>query len=306
MTTDKNQNHIPVWSLPPHQIVRIQENISQKNYNSFDKNVKEPLSIELQKMLQFEYPKLVHEKSFIINGVLRRIKNDIKKYNPQEDSSNIYSKVEQYFFAECQALLPNLKNRNNNLGLTKREFDLLQIALKNGDESLIEKMYLSNMKNTIGIIIKRTQCKKEEAYQASMEALLEIRSDLLNDRIRYGNLKSYFTTRAIKIFYKSKSKKKIVQSKLTPEMEFIDDSKFEESLIERDLNRIIRKSINKLGPDCQSILKWHYYQNQKMSEIAIRLEKSHEAVRKQASRCRTTLKRILGGKFYRQFSSHFS
>jgi len=114
--------------------------------------------------------------------------------------------------------------------------------LKSGNEDLIEKVYLTHFEKSVAIISKQTNCNKEIAYDSTMDALLEIRNDLTKDRIRYGNLQSYFTTRAINKYYKKQQKKKISVVQLPETMEFYDEEEDSDELAKREFIEIVHEA----------------------------------------------------------------
>ena len=126
------------------------------------------------------------------------------------------------------------------------------------------------------------------------QALLEIRADLLKERIRYGNLQSYFTTRAIKKFYKKEQKKKLLVIELSESNEFYNGLEDTDELVEQEFREIVRDAVKKLCDDCSYLLRQFYFEEIKMVEIAKQMNKSHQAVRKQATRCREKLKKHMG------------
>jgi len=287
------------------QLQSIQSDILARNFDSFNRQIREPLESQLVTRIEEEYPGLLEDKEDLCNGAFRRIKNDVKKVDAQTASFNLSQLAFKYLIIECESTLPTERNIKNNLGLTKTAFKELINQLKAGDETIIEQVYLSHFEKCVAIVVKHSSCSKELAYECTMDALIEIRTDLQNEKISYGNLESYFTSRAMNKFYKRAKKKKIAEQPLPEGMEFYSDDLGKDSLIEKELNGLVRGAIKKLCEECQYILHLFYYQDLKMNEIGNQMNKSHEAVRKQASRCREKLKNYLGEKFYEQFSSHF-
>lgn len=304
-STQKNRN-IEKLIIAKSTLESIQRDLLAKSYSSFEQQIKAPIFDKLSIWLSQEFPQLLEDEIELKQGVLRRLKNDIKKNKETTIPFDLNARGHKYLLVECDASLPTEKNIKNNLGLTKAEFKKLVLRLQEGEETLIEKAYLLHFEKCVAVVAKHTSCTQALAYEAVMDALIEIRSDLQKDRIRYGNLESYFTSRAVNKFYKRNKKKKIKTGPLVEGLEFIDDTAQKDRLVEKELNQIVRQGIEKLGRECQEILHLFYYQDLKMTEIGEQLNKSHEAVRKQASRCRGKLKKYFGKDFYKQFSTLFS
>ncbi len=281
----------------------IQADLLKRQYDSFDKMIKAPLLEQVPVWLKKLYPSLEGDVEDLSIGVLRRIRYSIKKMEAPFKEYDLYVKAIKFLKIECEASLPTEDNIQRNFGLTKTEFQSAIIRLKNGDEYLIEKVYLAHLEKCMAIIAKQTHCGKEMAYDCTIDALLEIRIDLMKGRIRYGNLQSYFTTRAINKYYKKQQKKKIQLVQFPDAVEFYDEEDSEE-LIEREFREIVRDAVKKLCDDCSYLLRQFYFEEIKMLDIAKQMNKSHQAVRKQASRCREKLKNAIGEKFYQQFINH--
>ena len=121
----------------------------------------------------------------------------------------------------------------------------------------------------------------------------------------YGNLESYFITKAINKYYRLGRKKRIKTLPISEVTELKESYEMPDDFAASDLRHMVATAINKLGEDCQYILKAFYYHDKNFNEIGRELGKSHQAVRKQASRCRTRMKSFLSMNFYETFASLF-
>jgi len=282
----------------------IQGELLKRQYESFDRMIKAPLKEQIPIWLKRLYPTLQNDSEDLNIGVLRRIRYNIKKMEGPSKEYDLYAKAVKFLKIECEASLPTEDNIQRNFGLTKTEFKDAVTRLINGDEYLIEKVYLAHLEKCMAIISKHTSCSKEVAYDCTIDALLEIRVDLMKGRIRYGNLQSYFTSRAINKFYKKEQKKKLHIVQLPETVEFYNEQEDSDELMDREFREIVRDAVKKLCGDCSYLLRQFYFEEIKMLEIAKQMNKSHQAVRKQASRCREKLKNAIGEKFYQQFINH--
>lgn len=284
----------------------IHADLQAREYNSFNQLVKLPLENEMSKWLAISYPVLSSDLEDLTYGVIRRVRNTIKKMEAPFTSLDLFALAKGYLKTECEASLPTALNIENNLGLTKADFKQAVAALANGNESLIERVYLVHFEKCVSIVVKQTGCSIDLAHESTMNALLEVRSDLIKGKIRYGNLQSYFTSRAINKYFKKERKKKIVALQLTDGLEFYDDKEQKDDLVEKEFFEIVKSAIQKLCSECQYILRQFYFEELKLIDVAEQMNKSHQAVRKQTSRCRDKLKNFIGEKFYKQFIRYFS
>lgn len=271
----------------------------------FDNLIVSKNSELLNLWIKDNFPNLADDSKDILRGTFRRTRNEMMNYNFEEREWKTDEVLYRFARKECLGILPSEENKKKNLGLTKGEFKTLVSQLKSGDETIIEKVYLSHFETCILILMRNANCTKEEANDSCMDALVEIRTDLLRDKIMYGNLKSYFTTRAINKFYKSKKGKKIDVQAIDDGISVKDEFNIEEDLLERDLKDMVKRAIEKLGEECRYILKQVYYEETNMNEISKKMNKNHGAIRKQASRCRSKLKEYISDSFYKQFAAYF-
>lgn len=282
----------------------IQTDLSKRQYESFDRIITAPLKDQVPIWLNKLYPVLKDDIEDLSIGVLRRIRYNIKKMEAPLKEYDLYVKAIQFLKIECEASLPTPDNIQKNFGLTKQEFTIAVDQLKSGNEDLIEKVYLAHLEKCVAIVSKKTNCSKQIAYDCTIDALLEIRIDLTKGRIRYGNLQSYFTTRALNKYFKKEQKKKIIVTQLPESIEFYDELEDTDELVEREFREMVRDAVRKLCDDCSYLLRQFYFEEIKMQDIAKEMNKTHQAVRKQASRCREKLKNHIGEKFYKQFMNH--
>jgi len=172
-----------------------------------------------------------------------------------------------------------------NFGLTKEEFRTLVSEMKCGDESLFEKIFLSQFETSIKHLMNKYRTSREEAYDICMDTLISFRKLLLTDKISYGNLKYLHNTIAGQTFLKHRKKQdKLVYREHLPEHSEEQEVRSEEEL------KLLDKAWNSLGDDCKYILKNFYYNEIKLYEIAEKLSKTPSAIRKQKERCVNTLR----------------
>ncbi len=287
------------------QLAEIQKELGRGKTERFQQWIVAPKTEMLHQFLRKEYPSLVEEASGILEDVFRKFQQQIKKWESNHMPLEVDTSLQLLIRKECKLAEPSEENRKKNLGLSRAEFKNLCSLLKQGKETLIEKVYLSHFKQCMKFLTYNENASRDEAYNSSMDALYEIRKDLMQDKIFYGNLAYYFTYRAKSKLFKWRKKQKQPTLPLI-DMDFEEAEKTETELIQKELVELVSAAINKLCADCKSIIKSFYYNDKSLKEIAGKMEKSHAAIRKQTTRCRDKLRKHLGEKFYEQFSHYLN
>ena len=177
---------------------------------------------------------------------------------------------------------PTLKN----FGLSEIAFEEMVCNLKEGQEELFEKIFLGHFKDCMNYLENNCSASYEDAYDVSMETLLQFRRLLLQDKIRYGNLRFLFTRMAMQLFWKWKKAKPVSESADEMELEVPVEEYDEESI------QLLDKAWSKLGEACQRLLKEFYYNGIQLITLARMFDKSDAAVRQEKKRCLQKLRAI--------------
>lgn len=287
------------------QLEQIQHDLLKGNTQRFQQIIVSPIRELLVPWIKQEYPSLQEQEEDILSDVFRKFQKKFTKTTWSQNKIDVGEEVLSLTEKECDLALPKTENTKKNLGLTRKEFKRLLKELQAGKDTLIEQVYLLHFNKCVQYLVYQCGSNQDDAYSATMEALLEIRKDLINEKIFYGNLGFYFTKRAKSKLYKIHLKRKNDISTVELEgIEVMDQKQIEDEMIEDELKALVLKAFEKLCGDCQQIIRLYYYEDQSLKEIAEKLEKSHQAIRKQATRCRDKLRNHLGEKFYQQFSSY--
>lgn len=195
-------------------------------------------------------------------------------------------------------LIAKLKNKastdlKRNFGLTESEFDLMIEQMRNGNEIIFEKIFLSHFSDCMMYLKVNYNIQHSHAYDLSMDTLLDFRKGLHLGKYKYGNLRFLFTKMATQRFIKQK--KKSLKVDLLDEF---FDIELETDIDNQDEIKTLQRAWARLDNKSQSLLKQFYVEKMKLSEIAILENKSHTAIRKQKERALTTLR-----KNYNRFST---
>lgn len=173
---------------------------------------------------------------------------------------------------------------DKNFGLTEIQFNKMVRLLKQGDESLFRHVFLSHFDSCMAYLKNKCSATHEDAYDASMDTLVEFHKRLLADKVSYGNLRFLFTRMAVQIYWKW-----IKKENLNKDLEGFDLGE-ELPQLDAETLMILNKAWEKLGDNCREILQAFYYESTNLKELAEKMEKSHAALRKQKERCVTVLR----------------
>lgn len=158
---------------------------------------------------------------------------------------------------------------HKNFGLTEATFTELVRALQQGKEKLFERIYFTHFEHCVNYLINHRGAKYEEAYSSTMNALLEIRKELIQGKIQYGNLAYFFTYRAGKKLSKMQQRGNAkLQMNNIEGMDFKEESNFLETLQTKEMADYIGKALAGLCGDCMQLLRLYYYESMSWVKIA--------------------------------------
>lgn len=168
---------------------------------------------------------------------------------------------------------------DKNFGLTPHAFDHMVGQLRQGDEQLFEQVFLQHFDACMSYLQKFCGAAHTDAYDASMDALLEFCRRLQQGKIQYGNLRFLFTQMAKQIYFKKQRK----QERLAP-VEGLESWEAPPVVDTEELH-VLDQAWAQLCSDCQDLLRQFYHAGISLKEIAEETNKSAAAVRKQKQRC---------------------
>lgn len=172
-----------------------------------------------------------------------------------------------------------------NFGLEKDEFDYMVSKLRLGNQEMFEMVFLKHFDKCMEYLKYNYNASHEEAYDVSMDTLIEFRKGLIASKIQYGNLRYLFTKIAIhRLLRLRKRAQKVEAREELPENPVYMDYENKEEL------EILNKSLSKLGPECKNLLMQFYYLKVKLNVLAMDMNKSQTAMRKQKQRCVSKLR----------------
>lgn len=167
-------------------------------------------------------------------------------------------------------------------------------SIKKNDTSVIKKIYLEN-KLSFFKIANQYDIPNDIAldiYQDSIVALIENARKNKIDNLQ-SNVSTYFISIGKFMVYNYLKVKKNISLSEFAVVEDIDTFSIEnESLNEREI--ALKNAYEKLGEQCQKILKLFYFENKKLEEIQSILKyENKDVLKSQKSRCISHLKKSL-------------
>lgn len=175
---------------------------------------------------------------------------------------------------------------NKNFGLSPQEFDKIVSNLQRNEIRFFEEVFLQHFKDCMVYLQKQYSASYDDAYDATMDTMIEFRKRLVDGKLKYGNLRFLFTKMASQVFLRNK---KSFQAQEIQEKDIELDSPANN---EEDV-ALINAVWEEMGEACQKLLKLHYYGKMKLAEIAEYQQKSPAAIRKQKERCVNKLKKLI-------------
>jgi len=170
-----------------------------------------------------------------------------------------------------------------NFGLTESEFDDLFNKLRNGDELLFETTFLTHFEPAMKYLMNSTGAIHDDAYDVTMNVLIEFRKRILDGKVKYGNLKFMFTQMCVQRYKREKSKKLDVD-------DYTYFNQYEDYVIDEEVYTLLDKSMSKIGEQCRKIIEDVYYSKISYKVLAEKYMITAANLRKQKERCMTKLK----------------
>ena len=243
--------------------------------------------LTIQQFVDFFFPKIVEylkeEQFFAIKDAQRVGENVINKLKWK--FRNNKSQPVQVFQKAMINIVTQETNKyrrlmDKNFGLSEDSFNEMLVLLKNGDEQIFETIFLSHFESCLSYIKFNYKASHEDAYDASMEAMLTFCRNLKEGKVVYGNLQFLFTQMAGQIYLKW-----IKKESRKEEMGDYDTPEEEDVMFDKGSLHLLGKAWIKLGEGCQDLLKDFYHNENTLKEIADKIGKTSASLRKQKQRC---------------------
>lgn len=211
-----------------------------------------------------------------------------KQMSFQDNNIDNRSSVWQAFMNFARQEMQFLQKRmSQNFGLTETQFDEMVEALQNGDKTMFEWVFLAHFSACRKYLMKNYQAGAEDAYDATMDALLAFHRLLLEKKVQYGNLRYLFTKMSGQIYFKTIKKQQRWESQNSDDH---INTLADQEAYDKESERQLAKAWEKLGEGCRRLLQAFYYDGKGLNVMAEELGKDHAAIRKQKQRCVDTLR----------------
>lgn len=182
-------------------------------------------------------------------------------------------------------------NPIQNFGLTYAAFNNMLHALQKGNETLFEHVFIKHFNDCRGYLIRECTANTEDAYDITIDTIIQFRKRLIEGKIEYGNLRYYFTKMAkdslLKLFEKNKRLpvKELLLAEADREEENTQD--FDEEQLQS-----LSLAWTKLNAECQELLRNNVYEGIKLRQIALSSNENEANIRKRKERCMDKLKSL--------------
>ncbi len=178
--------------------------------------------------------------------------------------------------------------KNKNFGLSEASFEKLVADLKRNDTYFFEQVFLKQFGETLKYLRREYRSSHEDAYDATMDTLIEFRTRFIDGKLQYGNLRFLFTKMASQMLLRNK------QKGATDLEGIIILNEEDTEVTDTDEVDRLKKAWQTLGESCKQLLTCHYYGKMKLAEIAKEQQKTPATIRKQKERCIKQLKDQFG------------
>ena len=183
----------------------------------------------------------------------------------------------------------NVDQKSKNFGLSKVEFLNLQSELVRGNEEIFERVHLMHFEKCMKFLMANYRIDREESYDASMDAMLEFRKAILENKIQYGNLQFLYTRMAYYLFLKKKKRVKEYATDFADvELVMQDDSRE----LEREEQLVLLEGlISELPEDKRKFINDHFNKKMRLKEMAAIANVDETTFRKRKQRIVESLRK---------------
>jgi len=172
-----------------------------------------------------------------------------------------------------------------NFGLSEVSFKKIITDLKKNDTYFFEQVFLKQFEETMKYLRREYKATHDDAYDATMDTLLEFRARFIEGKLQYGNLRFLFTKMASQMLLRNIKKNGTNINDVLSLVQKEDISPTEPEELSQ-----LNTAWQLLGDSCKQMLTWHFYGKMKLSEIAEEIQKNPASIRKQKERCIQKLK----------------
>jgi len=194
------------------------------------------------------------------------------------------------FVPDNKARMSEHKNNQSlikkNFGLLESEFFELKSEMIQGNDILFEETFLNHFEDAMNYLINKFKANRDNAYDTTMNVLIEFRERILTDKVKYGNLKFMFTQMCSQRYQR-------MMGKTLDEDDYSRTIMNNDPVYDEEMYQLLDVALDKMGENCQDIIKDVYYQKIPYKDLESKYSITAAALRKQKERCITKLKMLL-------------
>ncbi len=176
---------------------------------------------------------------------------------------------------------------NQNFGLNFQEFETLVRRLRAGDETLFDHIFRKHFEDCRRFLVYEKKVPTDDAYDLTIDTILDFRDLLIAGKINYGNMRFLFTRMAFTTWLKRANKNAKTSDIDDLKLDFADDIAID---WDDDTHNALGKAWGLLEKKCQETLRLRYYDNLQIQQIAELREAKANSVTQENKRCMTALK----------------
>ena len=154
--------------------------------------------------------------------------------------------------------LSELKKRN--FGLTEEQFKFYVNCAINGNPIILQILFESHFDICVSYLIKYIKLNKDEASDATMNAIIEFWDKLLKSKIKYGNLSFLLTKMAFQVHVKTKLR----EQRLDPKTVI----SFAETIQNDYCEECLKQALLKLNENERNLISTYYVDDVSMADLS--------------------------------------
>ena len=182
-----------------------------------------------------------------------------------------------------------IPDAKDNFGLTRKEFDFFLDNIKRGDESLFIKVFNGHFKRSVVYIRNKFSISEQQAYDVCMDTLVDFRSKLKADKIKYGNLRYLFTKMAANMYLDNIREKVKVKDAVAVFM----GEHYKQEIEDKEFLMLVNRAIESLDDGQKVFIRDIFYHSKQRDQILEEHNISYDTFRKRKQRALEKLKSVL-------------
>ncbi len=173
-----------------------------------------------------------------------------------------------------------IHSTENNFGLTQEEFERFVINIKSGDNSFFKDVLANHLPNAMSYLKSKYTVSHDEAYDTCLDTFVSFRNKIINDKIKYGNLRFLFTRMCSNAFIDRRKKVAKTNESISVFLTQCESNQVEQEAFFESLD----KAVAELNTDQQLLVRQIFYSKKTLKQIAEETGQSYDGLRKRKER----------------------